>query len=116
MSWVEMGRDLSLYKFCDLYLLIHRYLEEPLGREIQRRAEELELQRECYYALVHTRRLFGIESRELDRLLTAIRPDDLRFLKQIVDPAGHKTCAYDMEFTEWLFCPKRRLHLHEERN
>lgn len=69
MSWVEMGRDLSLYKFCDLYLLIDRFLEESLGREIQRRVESLRLRRECYYALLHTRRLFGIENRELDRLI-----------------------------------------------
>ena len=116
MSWVEMGRDLSLYKFCDLYLLIDRFLEESLGREIQRRVESLRLRRECYYALLHTRRLFGIENRELDRLIAAIRPDDLRFLKQIIDPAGGTLYAYDMEFTEWIFCSKRREHLHEERS
>ncbi|HIW74448.1 MAG TPA: nucleotidyltransferase family protein [Firmicutes bacterium] len=114
--WVEMGRDLSLYKFCDLYLLIDRFLDASLSREIQRRAESLDLLKECYYALLYTRQLFGMEKRELDRLIAAIRPDDRRFLKQVVDPAGGRLYAYDMAFTEWIFCSKRREHLHEVRD
>ncbi len=38
-NWVEMGRDLSLYKFSDLYLLLREDLDEALAAEVLERAE-----------------------------------------------------------------------------
>lgn len=37
MAWVEMGRDQSLYKYADLYLLTELFLDEELAGELGRR-------------------------------------------------------------------------------
>lgn len=113
LNWVEMGRDLSLYKFCDLYLLVSEELDETLSWELAAKIEEYGLGRECAYALLHTRELFGVESPVLDRLLERLIPEDSRALREILRPEDGTVYLYDMEFEDWLFCANRKEHLYE---
>lgn len=57
-NWVEMGRDLSLYKFSDLYLLLREDLDEALAAEVLERGGGLRPQRGvCLFLLSHPRAL-----------------------------------------------------------
>lgn len=113
INWVEMGRDLSLYKFCDLYLLITEELDEALSWELTAKIEEYGLEKACAYALLHTRELFGIDSPALDRVLERIMPQDPRSLREILRPEDGRVFLYDMDFQDWLFCSNRKEHLYE---
>ena len=112
INWVEMGRDLSLYKFSDLYLLLEG-LDAETAVQIASRAVEYGLQKECTYALRHTKELYGIENPTLDQLLESILPSDLSFMKRVLCPADNRVFQYNLSFVEWMFCYKRKEMLYE---
>ncbi len=115
-AWVEMERDLSLYKFADLYLLLNRWTAPGVYTDLAVNISRHGLNRECYYALLFTKELFGIKNGELDRLLRTIQPGNTAYLKEIVQPDKNKTYRYDKDFTDWLFISGRREHLYEVAN
>lgn len=110
-QWVKMGRDLSLYKFCDIYMLLHDLASEDFCNQLKKRIIEFNLQKECCYALFYTRLLFSIENALLDRLIDDIRPDSSEFFRRIYDP--EKSCFYQYElgFEDWMFTPNKLKHL-----
>lgn len=113
MSWVEMGRDISLYKYCDIYLYLSRYMNDKYADDLIRRIKEVGLNKECYYALYYTKELFGISNSSMDKLLKGITPDDLSFMHQVIDPQSRKTYSFDMQYSDWVFCSNRRELLNE---
>ena len=113
INWVEMGRDLSLYKFCDLYLLIEKWMDEEFLKAVRHRIHNYELERECYYALYLTREFFQVENSMLDTLLCDIQPSGTRYMREVVDVATGKKYIHDQSFMEWLFCGRRREGLRE---
>ena len=111
-AWVEMGRDLSLYKFADLYLLLADWPES--GYEaLNRRVRETGLEKEAYEALAGTRELFELDSPALDRFLNAIRPAGTPYLRQVIRPDTHTLYEHAMSIADWLFCPDRGQYLKE---
>lgn len=113
MSWVEMGRDISLYKYCDIYLFLHRFMDEKLSAELIKRIKKVGLNRECYYALYYVRLLFDIENENLNRLLNEIHPDDLSFMTKICEPQSGKLYSFNMDYRDWAFCSDRKGNLYE---
>lgn len=113
MKWVEMGRDISLYKYCDIYLFIHDFMDADFTEELKERVSSIGLHKEVYYALYYTRLLFGIENQHLDALLTSITPKKRDFMNLIIDPQTNKKYRFDEEYTNWVFCSNRRRKLHE---
>lgn len=116
MKWVEMGRDISLYKYCDIYLFIQTFGTEDFWDTLVQRVNSIGLQKECYYAIFYTKMLFSIENQAIDVALGDIKPVDLAFLKQIVEPSTDKIYAFDMDYVDWVFCGNRKEHLHEIEN
>ena len=104
-SWVEFGRDQGLYKYMDIYLMAHEFGDGIVNRE---KINELGLQKECCYALRGTNELFG-----LDLPLGGIGVGEMGFVNEVVDAAGKKRYRHDMEFIEWVFCPRRKEMLRE---
>lgn len=116
INWVNMGRDLSLYKFCDIYLFVNQFMDENFCRKFIDAIVAYGLQKECYYALYHTKMLFHIDSRFLNEILSAVQPCKISFMKQIIDPQNNKIYAYDSEITEWIFCSNRKENIYEITN
>lgn len=110
--WVAMGRDLSLYKFCDLYFLLEKWMGFEFYKQLSLRILQTGLQKECYYALLFTKQLFSMDD-NIDQLLKTIEPDNLDFLNQIIKPDDQKLYCYDMDFMNWLFCDNRLNYLKE---
>lgn len=116
INWVKMGRDLSIYKFCDLYVLIEQWMNEKFFRALEKRISSFGLQRECYFALRLMEELFQTHNRLLQELLDVIKPSDTSYLKEIIDLAENKTYHHEKTFPEWFFCSRRVEHLHERKN
>ena len=112
-QWVEMGRDLSIYKFCDIYLLLMKGMTDTLGQKLAQRIVSCGVEKECYYALSTTAQLFDIDSPALNRLLHVIQPANTAYIKEIIDPSRKKAYRYDMNFTDWVFCGDRSNNLQE---
>ena len=113
MSWVKMGRDISLYKYCDLYLYLNKYMGDTYSDKLIPRIEEVGLIKECYYALYYTKELFGMNNSLLNNVLDKIRPANSDFMHQIIDPQNRKTYSFDMQYSDWVFCSNRRELLNE---
>ena len=113
INWVRMGRDLSLYKFCDIYVLLGKWMNNEFYETIKDRICEFGLQRECFYALYYTRELFEIKNIFLDKLLDQIKPLETSYLKEVINLTEKKKYYYDKPFMEWLFCGNRRENLYE---
>lgn len=113
MSWVEMGRDISLYKYCDIYLFIHNFMNEGFATELIERIGDIGLDKECYYALYNSRDLFEIENKNLDKVLQNIQPADISFMTQILEPQTGKMYSHSMSCRDWVFCSDRKGKLYE---
>lgn len=105
--WVKMGRDLSLYKFSDLYLLLTKEGDELFMEKLIRRIRACSAEKECYFALLLTSELFDMDNPCLSSLLETIRPADTGYMREVWDPAERRTYHYDIAFIDWLFCGDR---------
>ena len=56
--WIEMKRDMSLYKYCDIYMLMHT-LPVDIMDEIATYAKKYGIEKDCFCTLVQTKELFG---------------------------------------------------------
>lgn len=106
-SWVKMNRDQSLYKYCDIYLLIHEWMDFQYANMLAQEIKLCAVERECYYALAGTKALFDIHNEALDWLLDGIRPNNMDFLSEISDPQANETYFHNQSFVQWVFCPNR---------
>lgn len=111
--WVQANRDLSLYKFCDIYLFVAKYMDQSFSEQLIDVIHELGMSKECHYSFVHTRTLFEIDNQNFDTVIHAIQPEDCRFMTQIFDPTGKRVFCYDMNFKDFMFHPKRYSILSE---
>lgn len=116
MHWVEMERDISLYKYCDIYLFLYKFMNEQFAKKFIERVCCIGLNKECYYALYYAKALFEIENKYLDKVLKDIEPIDKAFMNQVIEPQTSKAYSFDMSYTEWVFCNYRKDKLYETRN
>ena len=120
MAWVSMNRDLSLYKFCDIYVLLNKWLDEVFAKKLTARIREYGLQKECWYAFIYTKTLFGIRNAYFDGIISDIEPQDTGFFREVIDPGTKTTYEYcipaEMSLEDWFFTPARKEYLHETSN
>lgn len=112
-AWVAMERDTSLYKFLDLYLLLHTWTDPNWNRALESLIHRYGLEQECYYALLRTKELFHIEKPYLDALLVGLCPKDTAYLQQIIHPGEGRTYYYTDVFADWVFTSRKKERLYE---
>lgn len=113
MAWIEMKRDLSLYKFVDIYLFINRFFNDGFIEELGITAEQIGVTKECLYTIVRTRELFDIQNPVVDKLIDTLSAAGCFDLNQVYDPAKDRFYRFDMDFKEWMFHPNRIAALEE---
>ncbi len=91
--WVEMGRDMTLYKFLDISLVAGRLIASDVDR-LFRRAEEYGSEREVVYAVLATDALFPMENREIVRRAEELAKEYPDVLRTVTDPANGKCLVY----------------------
>lgn len=57
MPWIEMKRDMTLYKYCDIYMMLNDFSTSKVETLFER-AKQLNLINECCFAIIQTCRLF----------------------------------------------------------
>lgn len=112
-DWILAKRDLLLYKFSDINLLIHKYANKKYCEELSERIKELGVEKECYYAFENTSVIFRELNQNLNFvwLKNSIKPKDLQFMQQIVYPREKKVFIHNMKFEEWFDCNNRIQYL-----
>ena len=93
LPWIEMHRDMTLYKYCDIYMLLDEMSDEDLIN-IFARACELNIEKVCAYTILETIGLFDIKNPIASQLSKETLKDDPCFVLNIVDPKGKRTLRY----------------------
>lgn len=112
-DWVMRRKDLNLYKFNDIYLLMRRNGSREFMEQLAFRIRDYGVEKECYFALFNTMIIYGfLNSMDGYReFLDGIRPEDTGYMKEIVNPIEKTVYRYDTEFLEWFSCNDRLLKL-----
>lgn len=113
LPWVEMGRDMSLYKYSDLYLLLSHMGPQEV-EQLFSRAKELGLLKVCAFAIVQTLILFDLTNEGARQAAEIVLKDDPDFLHQVFSPKEKKTFVYtEKNIFDRFFSPNRRSLLTE---
>jgi len=113
LPWIEMHRDMTLYKYCDIYMLLSEMSNEQL-RKIFNRAKELDMEKICAYAVLETIGLFDMDSPFAYGLSHAILKDDPNFCLKVISPKDKKRFVYQTaDVTERFFMEFRVNDLKE---
>ncbi len=117
IDWVEDGRDLLLYKFSDINILLHRADGEVFFTRLVRRIKDLGTEMECYYTFYNSGIIYPslYSLPYFGEILEEIRPGDVGFLKQVICPKEKKTLYYTVSFEEWFGSTRRPDLLLKER-
>lgn len=113
IAWIKMKRDLSLYKFVDIYLFIHKFFNAEFVTEIAELVVNLGVAKECMYTLVRTKELFDINNTFVDKLIDMLSLVGEYNLDYVYDPQNKRFYKFDVAFREWMFLPNRITALKE---
>ena len=108
LPWIEMRRDMTLYKYCDIYLLLSEMSDEQVDR-IFLRAQELGMEKICAYAILETTGLFDMaHGLAVQRAREAIA-DEPDFCLKVISPQDKKQLIYQTEDVKERFFMDARL-------
>ncbi len=113
INWVNMNRDISLYKFVDIYYIVNKNINSNYINGLIESINKYELNNECYYTFLYIKELFGIKDDNYELLLTKIKPQNTEYLNKIIDPTNKKLFQYDMPYVDWVFEWNRKGKIYE---
>jgi len=93
LPWVEMKRDMTLYKYCDLYLLLHDMTKADVDRCFIA-AQKSGLEMICAYVVTQTAALFDCKNEYALTKAAVILERDPDFIHTVISPAEKKTYVY----------------------
>lgn len=113
-DWVRMGRDLSLYKFLDIYLLIANNNDKNLFLKLLQKIKAYGVEKECYYSLFFTSELFNIsDENQIIQIIKDIKPNDISYLDEVIFPSENRQFKFSKGFMDRVFLSKRISLLQE---
>lgn len=93
LPWIEMMRDMTLYKYCDIYMLLNDADKEHIDFLFER-AEELEMAKVCAFAVLQTAELFKFKNLYAVEMATKALGDDDDFLHVVISPKEKKKFVF----------------------
>ena len=111
--WIEMKRDMTLYKFCDIYALLQNWPEKN-WRHLAEKAVACDLQEPCYYALYATKVLFSLEGQGIENCLLRLAPVKKDIIQMVLSPAEKKEYYYTNQNLVERFFASDRISLLRE--
>lgn len=93
LPWIEMHRDMTLYKYADIYLLLSEMSENDI-LAIFNHATELGLDKICAYTILETVELFDIDNTYAVNLAKEALKEEMSFILTVVSPKDKKTFMY----------------------
>ncbi len=113
LPWVEMMRDMTLYKYCDIYMLLADMTDEDVNR-IFKRSEEMDMVKVCAFAIAQTAALFDVSNTYAVETARSFLRSEPEFLHRVVSPKDKKTFVYhEKDVLERFFAANRKDLLKE---
>lgn len=113
LPWIEMHRDMTLYKYCDIYMLLSEMTDSDIV-QIFARSKAIGMEKICAYTVLETMGLFDIENNFAKFCALENLSDDQDFCLQVVSPKDKKYLVYQTaDVSERFFMEDRALDLKE---
>lgn len=113
LPWIEMHRDMTLYKYSDIYLLLSEMTDQDVAT-LFARAKELDMEKIVAFALLQTAGLFDISNAQILRKANNALAQDPEFLLRVVSPKDKKNLIYGTaDVAERFFMEDRIKDLEE---
>ena len=107
LPWIEMHRDMTLYKYCDIYMLLSEMTEHQIEL-IFDRAKEFNMEKICAYAILETMDLFDMENNFAYHKATDALSHNPEFRLKVVSPKTKTTLIYQTSDTTARFFMESR--------
>lgn len=113
LPWVEMMRDMTLYKYSDIYLLLSNMCVADFERVFER-ARELGIEKECAFAVIQTSAFFEVSNSATD-IARSVLADDVDYVHRVISPKDNKIFIFtEKNIFERFFAHSRKELLKEE--
>lgn len=114
-NWVESNRDLSLYKFVDIFQYINYYHDNIDKMQLLNSINKYNLIKECYYTLKNTVKIFPtlLKVKWLEEVISELEPDDTTFMNQVICPAEKAVYQYTISFEQRILKSNKLLYLRK---
>ncbi len=113
LPWVEMMRDMTLYKYCDIYYLLSNVSNKHIDQLFER-AKELGMEKICAFAVIQMSKLFEFKNVYAVNIAEAVLKDDPEFLHTVVSPKEKKVYIFEEKNIEERFFSDCRKNLLKE--
>lgn len=113
LPWVEMMRDMTLYKYCDIYMLLNDADEEYVD-SIFERAQKFGMEKICAFAVLHTSELFEFRNLYAVEVAKKVLDYDIDFIHKVISPKEKKELIFtERSISERFFTENRKEKLKE---
>ena len=113
LPWIEMRRDMTLYKYCDIYFLLSEMTDDDI-ESVFDRAKELDMEKICAYAILETVNFFEMSKEKAVKMSKEVLSDDINFTLRVTSPKDKKTLIYRTpDVTKRFFMGNRAKNLKE---
>lgn len=93
LPWIKMHRDMTLYKYCDIYMFLTEMTDLNIQKTFER-ATALGMEKICAYAILETIDLFDMDKGLAFEISLQTISGDPTFCAKVVSPADRKTFIY----------------------
>ncbi len=93
LPWIEMKRDMTLYKYCDIYMLLNNASKEHIDF-LFRRAKTLGMEKVCAFAVLQTAELFKFKNLYAVEIAKKHLESDSNFMHSIFSPKDKKELVF----------------------
>lgn len=112
-AWIKMNRDMTLYKYYDIYLLLMQMEYDEIVLILER-AKKLGLEKVCAYCILEVVDFFEMENGSLKLQAQRILSTDTKFRLTVINPSENKKFLYNtVDVTERFFMENRMNDLTE---
>jgi len=116
LPWVEMMRDMTLYKYCDIYMLLNDADKEYIDFLFER-AKKLGVEKQCAFAVLQTAELFKFRNQYAVEIATKALGEDSNYIHRIVSPKDEKEFVFiERNVFARFFADNRKKLLMEVKN
>lgn len=109
LPWIEMKRDMTLYKYCDIYLLLSEMTDIQIQLTFQR-AKELHMDFVCAYTVLETIDFFNLEMKLAKQEAISILMKDPNYRLTVVSPKDKKMYIYQTSDVSERFFMESRIN------
>ena len=113
LPWIEMKRDMTIYKFSDMYMFLSTMSTEAIVSMFDR-AKEFDLCDVCACVILWTAQLFDIKNKDVLEIARNILKNDKSILNRVISPSDKKNYEYVNDNIKKRFFSKDRISLLKE--